>query len=142
MISPQAAAQKWARNLAGATESIKAGINAVTEAPGVRAVANAEAYLAGVQRSFSEKKWQNNTAAVSLEEWKRAATTKGLANLQAGIQAGQPKMAAFMAAFMPFLQGVVDTVKQLPKGGIENGVQRAVTMMRRLAEFKYRRNGM
>lgn len=131
-----AVAAKWARNLSGATQSIQAGVNSVTTAPGQAAAAAVQQYLAGVQAAVASGKWQRNVSAVSLQQWQQAMLTKGLPRIAAGASAATPKVQAFMGKFLPYLQGLQAKLASMPRGDINTNTQRAVTAIQYIAQFK------
>ena len=54
--TPAQIAQKWARDLAASTETIRQGVEAVSESPTSKAAARSAAYLRGVQQSVADGK--------------------------------------------------------------------------------------
>ena len=135
--SPQDVAQKWQKNLAGSGESIRRGVMAVTEAPTARAARRADAYLAGVQKSVADGKWERGLLRVSLADWQRDMIDKGLARIAGGATAGLPKMQEFLTEFLPFQEAIVARVDQTtPRGDLEQNIQRATEVMRQTAQFQ------
>jgi len=130
---PAAVAQKWATNLAGATTSIQNGVNAVTVAPGQKAAQAGQLWLARVQASLD--KWQRNVSAVSLQSWQQAMINKGLPRIATGAQAAQPKMQAFMAQFLPYVEQGAATVRAMPKNSLADSKARANAMIDYNAAF-------
>jgi hypothetical protein len=55
-----------------------------------------------------------------------------------GAQAKQGKMQSFMAEYLPYLQTGVAQVDAMPKNTLEDGINRAVTMIRHNAGFQRR----
>lgn len=133
-LDPQAVAEKWARNLGNAGQDIQAGVQAVTQAPGAKAAANVQGWIAGVQRS--QQKWATNVARVTLPEWQNAMITKGLPRIASGAQAAQPKMATFLTSFLPHVERVAQQVRAMPKGGLQNGIARAVAQIQGNAQYQ------
>lgn len=133
----QAVAQRWANNLGGSTDKIKAGVAAVQTAPTAAAAQQSAAYLAGVQQAVSSGKWAAALNSVSLSDWQNAMTTKGINRIATGATAAIPKMQAFMTQFLPYEANGVQQLSNMPRGGLENNINRAVAMMRYNAAFKY-----
>lgn len=131
---PDFVATKWAQNLGASTESIRAGVMAVTTAPGEAAARNVEGYVSGVQRS--KDKWASRVRSVSRESWQDSTINKGLPRVATGAAQAQPKMAAFMRDFLPHVERVAQQVRAMPKGGLENGIARATAQIRGNAQFK------
>lgn len=128
-----AVAQKWATRLSGATQAITDGVNAVTQAPGAKAAAQADVWLAKLQAS--RDKWVRNVSAVSLGQWQQAMTTKGVQRIASGATAAVPKMTAFMQQWLPYEQAGVQALASQPRGTIDQNIQRMVTMVRYNAQF-------
>lgn len=129
---PNAAAAAWQQNLASAGTKIAAGVAAVTVAPGVAAARQSAVWAQNTLAAQS--KWAKNTASVSLSDWQTAMTTKGAPRIAAGATAAQPKFAAFMTQFLPFVQSAVQALP--PRGDLEANINRMTSMTRKLATFK------
>ena len=131
---PSAVAAKWQQNASAATQSYKDGINSVTVAPGQAAARQKNAYVQGVQANADI--WASRVAKVSTEEWKAAATGKGADRYAGGVAAGAPKMAAFMADFLPKVQSIANALP--PRGTLEQNIARMVQQARETAKLRYR----
>lgn len=127
-------AAKWATNLSQSGEHMKAGVMAVTEAPGAAAARNKAGYLAGVQRSVD--KWASRVGAVPLGEWQQAMVTKGVPRISLGAQQAQPKFTLFMQSFLPHVEAVAARVNAMPKGTLDAGIQRAIAQITGNAQYK------
>lgn len=130
-LTPQQIADKWATNLSASTSSITAGVNGVTQAPGVAAAAQADYWLQRV--TAAKEKFRTNVAKVSLQQWKDAMITIGIPRVSTGAQANKQKMADFMSKFLPYLKTGVDSLP--PRGDLSMNIQRAVAMMQHNANF-------
>lgn len=133
-INPAEAAEKWARRLSGATEDIRAGVERVTEAPGAAAAKKKDKYVAGLRDSVD--KWERNTRAVTLEDWKDKTLNVGLSRVASGAQANQGKTQKFFEEFLPHLDRGVSQVRSMPDTTMEDRINRAVAMMRHNSQFK------
>ena len=136
MASPQNAATNWARGMANSTEKIKQGVMGGTESPTAKAAARADAYLAGVQRAVSERRYQAALEAVSTEQWKQAMLNKGVNRIAGGAEAAKGDFANFMGEFLPFVAQVVQGLP--PRGTTEQNIERAVQTMRGISRFRRR----
>lgn len=114
------AASAWGTGFAAAGTKYTAGVNAVNVAPGQLAANQKAAYLANVQASANI--WASKVAAVSLQEWKNAATGVGATRLASGATKGQPKVTAFFNAFLPVLTNVVNGLA--PRGTFDQNLAR------------------
>lgn len=115
-----AAAQNWQTGFTGATQKYTDGINAVTVPPGQLAAAQKNLYVQNVQAAANV--WAANVGAVSLQDWKNAATSTGAQRLATGATKGAPKMQAFMTNFLPQLSSIVDGLPA--RGSFEQNLQR------------------
>lgn len=130
--TPDQIAARWAQNLAGSTQKIKDGINAVTVAPGQAAARQVDVWA---NNTMSAKdKWKARVASVSLADWQAAAAGRGVDRIGSGAQAAIPKFQSFMTQFMPFVQAGRNNLP--PRGTLDQNINRAVAMMRHNATFK------
>jgi hypothetical protein len=126
-------ANKWATRLSGATEDIKRGVAAVTEAPGVAAARQKTLWLQKI--TANADKWARRVSAVSLQDWQTAMNDKGIGRIAGGATAAIPKMTAFMQDFLPYVEQGAGLVRSMPKGDVESGVNRAAAMIRHNAKY-------
>jgi hypothetical protein len=138
MLNASAIADKWARNLGSAGESIKAGVQAVTQAPTEKAAMAADRYASGVARAVTDGKYQAGLRRVSLEDWKNATLRKGLNRIAAGAAESKGKMQAFLGDFLPHLEAGQRMLETMPRGDLQTNIQRAVAIMNHNANFKRR----
>lgn len=132
--SPAQVAAKWRDRLSASTQQITDGVNAVQTAPGVKAAAAKALWMQQV--AASADKWAARTAAVTLDSWKASMITKGIPRVATGAQAAAPKVEAFMTQFLPHVEQVAQRVRQMPKGGLANGIARATAQIQGNASFK------
>jgi hypothetical protein len=130
-LDPTAGAQKWAQRLAGSTQAVTDGINAVTQAPGAAAARQAGVWAANT--AAAQAKFARNSAAVSLQAWQQAAITKGVPRIASGAQAAEPKMAQVNAKLYPFIASQVQSLP--PRGNLQQNIARATQMMTNMAKF-------
>lgn len=134
-ISPQTAASNWATGMGNASAKIQAGVQAVTEAPSVAAIAAIPRMVQGIQQAAADGRIQAGLQRVSLQSWQQSMINKGLNRIGAGATAAKPKMQNFFTQFLPYL---ANGVSQLPpRGDINANIQRAVAMMQYNSQFKY-----
>ena len=135
-LTPQQIADKWSRNLSSAGESIKQGVDAVTESPTEKAARRVDAYVAGVQRAAANGKWQRGLRNVSIDDWKEAMRTKAVNRITSGAAIAKPKMEAFMSRFMPFVEAAKRELDQsMPRGSFEENKARMNAMIDKLHQF-------
>lgn len=140
-VTPAEAAQKLSRRLQAATADITKGINAVTEAPGIKAAASAELMLARLIETVQSGVWAEAVSAVSLQDWKTAAINKGVPRIAQGIQTAEPKLIRFYTQLLPAVDAAVAKVQNMPNLTLEDRIARSAAYQREMANFKFRRAG-
>lgn len=130
----QQATKKWVTNTSAATEEMKIGIEAVTEAPGAKAAAAVQKYVRGVQENA--QKFATNVGAVTLQSWKEKAINLGLPRVATGVQEKQGKMEAFLNEFLPHLAAGMARVNAMPSETYEQRKAKATAMMDYNHQFK------
>lgn len=135
-VNAQEFADKWKRRLSGATEDIKRGIDKVTIAPGQQAAAAQDRMLANTTAAISSGRWARKVGAVPLNDWKTAAKDKGAARVATGAAAAEAKMARVAQELLPAIDAAAAEANAMPKGTIEDSVNRAGAYMRRMRAWK------
>lgn len=133
--------QKWGTNLNAAGPYITQGVQRVTQAPGVAAAAAADRMVAGVQASVASGTWQRRVAGVSLASWQDAMIKKGIPRLAQGVTSAQANKQNQIAALLTAVDNASAQANALPKGGLEQGIARATTFMRAMAQNAPKRQG-
>lgn len=139
--SVETALNKWKRNLVSSIPSIKEGVMSVTKSPMLAAAAKKAEYVAGVQRAADSGKWEEGLAGVSLESWKESTADKGTQRIALGVEKAAPKMQRFLTQLLPYTARVKAEIAAMPKGTLEDGIQRAIAAMTKMSQFKYNRRG-
>lgn len=136
-VTPQEYAEKWGRRTRGATQDYQAGVRRVTEAPGVRAAAQADRMVTGVQRAVQEGKWQDRVAAVTLQEWQQAAINKGAPRISQGVEEALPRQVAFAQDLLQYEDGLVARINaEMPRGDLEQNINRSIAFQRGMASYR------
>lgn len=133
-VTAQQYAEKWSRNLKGASQDIRNGVNRVTEAPGVKAARKQDKMLAGITEAIQTGKWAHAVASVSLEEWKTATLDKGIGRIAAGVDAALPKQQQMAEQLLAAVDSVVGSIENMPDTTLEDRINRSVAFQRGMAE--------
>lgn len=133
-LDPTAATAKWVSRMQASGQQITEGVQAVTEAPGVRAAKQLNVWLAKIQQSA--QKWQRNVAAVPLADWQSAMINRGIPAINVGVTAKSGNYQAFAMKFYPHLAAGVAKVRAMPKASLQDGIARAVAMIQHNADYK------
>lgn len=128
MINVQNALAKWQRNTAGATESYKAGINAVTENPMALAAAQADKAARNYQEAMSSGRWQQKMMSVSMDAWKQAAVNGGAQRLASGVAKGLAKMQRHLQEWAPTYEQAKQAARAIPNDGKAGAMARVAAV--------------
>lgn len=128
------ATQRWVTNLSNSTQAMTNGVNRLTKSPGASAAQAADKWLAKVTQS--KDKYQRRVGSVTLADWQNSMTQYGIGRVAQGAQAKQGKMQSFMQEYLPYLSAGVAQVDAMPKNTLEDGINRAVAMIRHNAGFQ------
>lgn len=134
-LSPKQAQEKHARRLKAAIEDITLGVANVTEAPGKKAAAKQAKMLANLTRAVNDGTWAARVSAVTLEDWKRQMTEKGIGRIAAGIDGAAEKTEAFFAQLFAFQDSLQGQLKGMPDLTLEDSISRMTTWVRGMAKF-------
>lgn len=134
--TPQQVAQKWSTNLASSTQSITAGVQAVTVSPAQAAIAAIPQYLAGVQQAVADGSLAAGLSKVTLPAWQQAMIQKGIPRIASGASAAMPKMQNFMTGWLPYMGQLQQQLQNTPRGDLATNIQRAVTAIQFAAAYR------
>jgi hypothetical protein len=129
-------AQDWADGLSGARAKIERGINRTTVAPGQKAAAESARYLTGVQNKVDL--WKKRVGGVSLADWQTMFKEKGLNRIAQGVTSAKPAQVQMAQKLLAEIDAAVAEANKIPKGDIEQSVQRAAAFMRRMSKANIR----
>lgn len=128
--------QRWAGGLSSRTDKIRAGIDAVTESPGRKAAAQADVWANNTVAA--KEKFRANVGAVTLEDWKSATAAK-VDRVTSGAQAAADKFETKMGPVIAHLQTGLNRLDGMPRGSLDQNLERANTLARHMASFKRNR---
>ena len=127
-----AVADRWASQLGGATEKIKAGVLGVTVSPGALAARQADVWAANT--AAAKDKFRRKSAGTSLAEWQRLTIDKGLQRIGSGAQDAKVNFAQFMTNFLPFVAASVAALP--PRGNLDANINRMTQHVRKMATYQ------
>lgn len=136
MKNPADVARKWAKNLGGSTDSIKTGVQAVTQNPAEKAIARQDAYVSGVQRAVAQGDYARGLRKVTLQSWQEAMVNKGLPRIASGAQASIPKMQNFLEKWLPWQEQLKNKLQGMPRGDLQTNIQRMIMAVEHNASFR------
>lgn len=134
-VTPEQFALRWGTGLKGSVERIREGVANVTEAPGKKAAAKSDKWHAAISSVAVKEKWARRIAEVGLAEWQDAMIQKGLGRIASGVDAAQPKMAAYGAKLIAHQNALLAQLANMPDVTLEDSIQRATTWIRGMAKL-------
>ena len=134
--TPQAAAEKWANRLKGATGEVRAGVESVTESPMDKAADAADKWINRVQEAHSSGKFAARLRATPLAKWKQNTLEKGIGRIAAGVDNARGDVQSFYDQLFPFQDSLKATVESMPDVTLEDSIARMTTWVRGMADFQ------
>lgn len=138
-MTPQTFAKKWAANASAATQSMRDGVNAVTEAPGAKAAQAADRWAQGVQEALANGKFAANVGSVSLESWRNAMIKKGIPRVATGAAEAIPVVEQFAAQLLPVTSRAKSECAAMPQGKGANAVARMMRNYEIMSGMRFQR---
>lgn len=135
-LTPEQAQEKHARRLKASLEDMRHGAQQVTVAPGEMAAKKEDKMRAGIINAIDSGKWARKVSGVTLQEWKDAYINKGLGRVSAGIDAASDKTQAFFRQLFAYQDNLKGSLEGMPDLTLEDSIQRMVTWVRGMSEFK------
>ena len=128
-LSPEEYTSKQARNLKNSLPDIRLGIERVSTAPGASAAAAQARMKDNLVRSIDSGLWAAKVRAVSLEDWKTAALTKGVDRIAQGIDSARDKQIQMAGRLLSAVDAAASKSNALPKGTIQDSIARMTTFV-------------
>lgn len=107
-ISAATWASRWKSGMQNASTKMQEGVNAVTEAPGVKAAAASGLWLTNVTKA--EAKFARNVAAVSLDSWKNSYIKKGIPAISNAASVAESKVNSAATKLIPVINNLLTTI--------------------------------
>lgn len=104
----------WSNGMNNSLDRMRAGVNAVQEAPGTRAVAAMAKMRANWLRALDEGKWTRGVTAVTVQQWQQAMINKGIPRIADGVRGAQNKVTNFAQQLLAFETALQGRVRQMP----------------------------
>ena len=135
-LTPAEYQEKHARRLKGATEDMRLGVEKVTESPTAKAAEKKDKMRANLNKALDSGKWERGLKRVSLEDWKRQMTEKGIGRVAAGIDGAAAKVTAFASELLPYQDTLKAGIKKMADITLEDNINRMTTFIRGMAKFQ------
>lgn len=135
--NPQLAADKWLRNIQGATQSMVDGSNAVTQNPATAAIAAKPRMVARWTAAMSQGgKWDSAMSAVTLDKWRSNYQQKGIPRVGQGAAAAHDKVANVLSQIITYQQAGLAKIKSMPNNNISDAVAKSGAWIQYMSGFK------
>lgn len=130
---------RWKKGMTGSVAKIKDKINGLTVNPMLQAAQQKEAYVNGVMEAAESGRWEDGLKSVDFQAWKQKTAEIGTQRIAAGVEAATAKQVNFFSQLLPFTDAVSRQIQAMPKGNLEDNIQRAIATMRAMSQFKYKK---
>ena len=135
-VTPDEFVEKHARRLKGAVDDMRRGVEKVSTAPTQQAAAKKDKMRANITAALDTGKWERGLRRVTLDDWKSKMINKGLGRVATGVDEAAPKVRAFAAEVLPYIDGVQAQVSKMPDTTLEDSINRMTTFIRGMAKFQ------
>lgn len=135
-VTPEEGATKLIDRARAAAPHIADQVRKVTVAPTEQAAAKIDKMEANFLDAVRSGKVERGLRRVSLSDWQTAMVEKGVPRIVPGLEASRSKIVEFNRQFYPFLERVQAEIAAMPDTTLEDSIQRMVTNVRKIAEFK------
>lgn len=132
---------KWGQRLNASGQFIQSGVNGVQTAPGVAAAAAQDRMLTNLTQAVTSGIWARNVSGVSLQAWKDAMVNKGIPRISQGVTAAQKNKTQVITQLLSAVDSASAAARAIPKGSIDQNIQRAVTFMRAMSAAAPKKQG-
>lgn len=139
MANPQRALDKWKRNAAANAQSMKDGVADVQVSPGERAIAAKDKYIRRVNESFNDGSYEAGLRSFSLQDWKQAMQTKGVQNMQNGVNNISARSLANMTAALNQANAIKAATADMPNNSEADALAKVQKAMSMWKDFKKNR---
>ena len=133
--TPASRAEKWARRTQAAGADWQAGVAAVTDAPGAKAAAAADAWQQKLSMPETKEKFRRGVGSVPLDDWK-TRTQAASGRFTQGAASSQDKMARHQQAVESHMEAGLRQLNTMPKVTLEDKIARQVFWTRHMAAYK------
>ncbi len=140
-VNAQQWLDKWGRRLNAAGQDIQNGVQRVQTAPGVAAAQSAQLMLQRLTESVNSGVWARQVSKVSLADWQNAMINKAIPRISQGVTTAQKNKTGNITALLSAVDGAAAAANALPKGGLEQSINRATTFMREMSARAPKRTG-
>lgn len=135
-LTPEQFADKHNRRTKAALEDMRAGINAVSEAPTAKAAAKQEKMRQRLIEALESGKWANGLKRVSLDEWKQKMLDLGVNRVASGLDANMKKVQDFAAQLLPHIEAGQKAIEKMPDVTLDDSINRMTAFIRHMSKFQ------
>lgn len=135
-LTPEQFADKHNRRTKAALEDMRAGINAVSEAPTAKAAAKQEKMRQRLMEALESGKWANGLKRVSLDEWKQKMLDLGVNRVASGLDANMKKVQDFAAQLLPHIEAGQKAIEKMPDVTLDDSINRMTAFIRHMSKFQ------
>lgn len=133
-------AKEWADNLEkgvrGATEKMKKGIARVKVSPGKQAAQAKRKWIDKLADPEIQDLWERRVSSMTLEEWQRLMTEKGVSRAASGVTAAKAKIEAVAEELIAHQNSGLRKLADMPKVTLADSKARMDAWFDHMTEFR------
>lgn len=138
-ITAQEAASRLIQGAANASAKTKAGIESVTESPGIAAADSIDKMLRNLLAAFNSGKVERALRDINLSDWKAKALA-GVSRIPGGLEANRAKIESFYSELLAYQEAYTAEIDAMPKTTLADSRARMIKNFDKMVEFGERRN--
>jgi hypothetical protein len=136
--TPSEFAKLWESRLNAATDRIRVGVEKVSEAPGIKAAAQADKFRLKILEAIESGRWAGEVSRVTLADWKKAMLEKGIPRIRAGTAGAVPEMEEFGKELFTHIESGQREIEALPSVTLDDNIERMTRFIRHMSTFHWR----
>lgn len=137
MITPDQFWRRWEQGMNNAAERMRAGVQAVREAPQAAALRNVDKMRANFLRSLDSGKYASAMGRSTLQQWQQAMLQKGIPRIADGVRGAQTKVTAFANTLLQYEANLQQQVRAMPSATDADMKARMVAWYEGMKRFNF-----
>lgn len=127
---------KQISRVSAAVDEYRESVNNVQESPGKAAVRKKDKFRANLMQAIDSGKWEENTANMDFDDWKRRTAGKGGDRLVSGLEDAREKTVKFREELIAYQNTVQAKLDAMPDTTPEQRDAKVLANIREMRKFK------
>lgn len=134
MLTAQQGANKFKQGVQGGSTAYTQGVQAVTENPAQKAIAQKQKMIDRWLASVNGGKWEQRLGDVTLAEWKAASATKGASNYAASADKAYTNYMEWAQTAYPVISQISQEIQNMPSATFQDNINRMLANVNAMRE--------